>query len=65
MASDAVMHMPNFMAIGSAIEVMLRLYLIRLRGFSVGIAEGRDLMKYTVEIVSYDMIYIPRLLTIS
>jgi hypothetical protein len=65
MASDVVMHMPSFMTIGSAIAVILRLCLNNLRGCIVGKAEGRDLMKYAVEIFSYSVIYIPRLLTIS
>jgi hypothetical protein len=47
------------MKTGSCVQAILRLCLSNLSGYNIGITNGKDFMKYIVEMASYGMIYIP------
>jgi hypothetical protein len=36
-------YIPNFVKIGTGVQAILRLYLINVRGYNVGITGGKDL----------------------
>jgi hypothetical protein len=43
MASGVTIYLPSFMAIGSGIQVILKLYLSNLRGCDINTINGREL----------------------
>jgi hypothetical protein len=42
-ASGGMMYIPSFMKTGTGVQAILRFCLRNLRGYNVGIADGRDL----------------------
>jgi hypothetical protein len=43
MGSSAMIHVPNFMKIGTGIEGILKFYISSLKDYKVGITDERDL----------------------
>jgi hypothetical protein len=43
MAAGGVIYIPSFMKICTGVQAVLRIRLRNLRGFNVGITDGRDL----------------------